>query len=115
MEGQIMATGSVPQGLYVRGELRGGKVKPGREKGDGTRYADRYELAIGVGDDVYRVEYSDEDTARAAVAEANDGPAEVGTVLTLPVGARAGARGGAEAFVFWYGRGERSAEDALSW
>lgn len=110
-----MAQGSAPQGVYVRGELRGGKVKPGREKGDGTRYADRYEIALGVAEDVYRIEYSDESTARAAVEEANGGPATIGTVLTLPVGARAGARGGAEAFVFWYGRGERTAEESLTW
>jgi hypothetical protein len=111
-----MASGSVPpDGLYLHGVLKGGKVNPGRERpgGDG-KYPDRYHLSVAVGDDTYRVEYADEAAARAAV-ESENGAVSIGDRVTIPIGARAGARGGADAFIFWYGVGQRADTEPLAW
>ena len=113
-----MASGSATDpaaGVYVRGELRGGVTVEGRERPGGEgRYPSRYRLSLAVGADTFRIEYVDEAAARAAVEQAHDGPASIGDVITLPVQARAGARGGADAYIFWSGRGERS-EEQVSW
>lgn len=111
-----MATGSAnpADGVYIRGTLRGGRVAEGRERPGGEgRYPDKYQLSLAVGDDTYRIEYPDEQAARDAVEASNPG-ATAGDTITLPVGHRAGARGGAEAFIFWFGRGERQ-ESEVSW
>ena len=109
-----MAQGSAQaEGMYLRGSLRGGAVVPGRERADGSRFPDSYRLHLEVGGEVVRIEYAAEADARAAVtAEAPD--AQVGDSVALPVYVRAGARGGAQAFVFYRGRTGGAAED-VTW
>lgn len=112
-----MAQGSAatPHGLHLVGVLRGGRVAEGRERPNGEgRYPDRYHLHVGVGDDVYRVEYESEDSARMAVESVNGSDVQPGDAVTVLVRARAGARGGADAFIFWSGARDR-AEAEVSW
>lgn len=100
-------TGSALLGLTLTGELRGGRAEEGRPRpsGDGN-YPDRYVVSIAAGDDIFRVEYRDEEAARLAVGDT----AAKGDTVTVPVGVRA-----AKGYVFYFGRGASASVDDLQW
>lgn len=103
-----MAAGvSIPPGLHVTGELRGGRLEEGRPRADGEgKWPDRYILSIAAGDDLFRIECADENAARDAVG----GDAMKGDTVTVAVNVRA-----AKGFVFYMLRGAAPAGEELSW
>lgn len=107
-KGSAMAT-SMPDGLVLTGALRGGRVEEGRPRasGDGN-WPDRYILTLEALDESYRIEFRDEDAARATVGES----ANVGDTVSVPVHVRA-----AKSFVFYVARGSAPAPgaDSLTW
>lgn len=100
----MASTGSGFLGLTITGELRGGRVEEGRQRADGEgRWPDRYVISLAAADDVFRVEFRDEESARDAVGAS----AQKGDTVTVPVSVRA-----AKGYVFYVARGAAPAADS---
>lgn len=102
MTAETQRDGSIPQdGLVLSGMFVSARTQPGNDRPDGTKWPDKFNLTLLVGERTLQVEYRGQRECEAALGTSVDDLAPMERV-EVPVGVRA-----AKGYVFYYGRNQQ--------